>query len=112
VRKVGDRVVPQYFVMVGGGVDDDGAHFARLAAKIPGRRMVETLERLVACYERKRVPGESASAYFRRVDVSEVRSLLADLEALDPARAEPLDFVDLGEDTEFKVQVMEGECAT
>ena len=32
------RAVPQYFVMVGGGVDVDGATFGRLVAKIPARR--------------------------------------------------------------------------
>jgi sulfite reductase (NADPH) hemoprotein beta-component len=112
VRKLGQRALPQYFVMVGGGVDDGGAHFARLAAKIPGRRVPEALERLLACYERKRAPGESATAYFRRVEVSEVKALLADLEALDAEHAAPSDFVDLGEDAAFKVEVMEGECAT
>jgi len=112
VRKLGQRPLPQYFVMVGGGVDEDGARFARLAAKIPGRRVVEALERLLAWYERERSPGESATAYFRRADVAGAKALLADLEALDPERVEPLDFVDLGEDDAFKVEVMDGECAT
>jgi sulfite reductase (NADPH) hemoprotein beta-component len=112
VRKVGQKVAPQYFLMVGGGVDEEGvAHFARLAAKIPGRRVSEALERLLTCYQRKRAPGETATAYFRRVDVGEVKKLLADLEALDPESAEPPDFVDLGEDVEFKMEVQEGECS-
>ena len=38
VRKIGGRAVPQYFVMVGGGVADGAASFARHAAKIPARR--------------------------------------------------------------------------
>src|SRR5262249_30266220 len=35
VRRVGGKAVPQYFVMIGGGVDSQGAHFGRLVAKIP-----------------------------------------------------------------------------
>jgi sulfite reductase (NADPH) hemoprotein beta-component len=112
VRKLGQRVLPQYFLMVGGGVDEGGAHFAKLAARIPGRRVAEALERLLTCYERKRAEGESATAYFRRVDLGEVKAMLADLEAMDADQAEPPDFVDLGEDAEYKVEVMEGECAT
>src|SRR5262249_10581641 len=39
VRRVGGKAVPQYFVMVGGGASDPDASFARLAAKVPARRM-------------------------------------------------------------------------
>jgi hypothetical protein len=44
--------------------------------------------------------------------LSEVKALLADLEAVDADHADPLDFVDLGDDAEFKVEVKERECAT
>jgi sulfite reductase (NADPH) hemoprotein beta-component len=100
VRKLGDRVVPQYFVQLGGGVDRDGAHFGRIAAKIPARRVAEALERLLECYGRERGAGESAADYFRRVELAGVKAMLADLEALDAGDAEDADFVDLGEDAE------------
>ena len=35
MRKVSTKTVPQYFVMVGGMVDDDAARFGRTAAKVP-----------------------------------------------------------------------------
>ena len=35
VRKVGGKAVPQYFVLVGGGVSNEGAHFGKVVAKIP-----------------------------------------------------------------------------
>jgi len=111
VRKVGKRVAPQYFVMVGGGVDEEGAHFARLAAKIPGRRVTEALERLLTCFERKRAAGQTATDFFRRLDVAEVKAMLSDLEAMGPEDAQPEDYVDLGDDAEFKMEVMEGECS-
>jgi sulfite reductase (NADPH) hemoprotein beta-component len=58
VRKLGDRVIPQYFVMVGGGIDTGGARFGRLAAKLPARRVPEAVERLVALYAAERDAGE------------------------------------------------------
>src|SRR5262245_30584210 len=73
VRRVGSRAVPQYFVMVGGGVGNDGASFARLAAKIPARRIPDAVERLIALYDREKSGGESAHAYFGRVARSEER---------------------------------------
>jgi sulfite reductase beta subunit-like hemoprotein len=111
VRKLGDRVIPQYFVMVGGGSDGETAHFARLAAKVPARRVPEAVLRLVKLYGEEGAPGESARVFFRRLDVARVKALLADLEAITPEDALPSDFVDLGDDAEFKVEAMEGECS-
>ncbi|HEV8254303.1 MAG TPA: nitrite/sulfite reductase [Vicinamibacteria bacterium] len=111
VRKVGDKVLPQYFVMVGGGVDAEGAHFARLASKVPARRLPAALERLIGLYTSERAPGESASAFFRRVEVGRVKAELADLERIAPEDAVPADFVDLGDEAAFQLTTMEGECS-
>jgi sulfite reductase beta subunit-like hemoprotein len=111
VRRVGSRAVPQYFVMVGGGVTDRGASFARTAAKIPARRIPTAVERLLALYASERLPAESAPAFFARLDLARVKSELADLEALAEADATSSDFVDLGEAGEFNPEVMDGECS-
>jgi sulfite reductase (NADPH) hemoprotein beta-component len=111
VRRVGDRAVPQYFVMIGGGTDSGGARFGRLAAKLPARRVPEAVDRLVALYRAAREVGESPLEFFRRVELQEVRALLGDLEQLTAADAQPADYVDLGEDAEFKVETQAGECS-
>src|SRR6478672_2008717 len=112
VRRLGSRAVPQYFVMVGGGAHDRGATFARLAAKVPARRIPQVVERLIDLYARERQPDESATAYFGRVELGVVKETLADLERLQPGDAVPADYIDLGEAAEFAPEVMEGECAT
>jgi sulfite reductase beta subunit-like hemoprotein len=114
VRKLGGRPVPQYFVTVGGGPEangGDGVRFGRLAAKIPARRMTQALERLIALYGAERRPGESATAFFMRVDVARVKELLADLEKMTLAETIPEDFIDLAETAEFNPEIQEGECA-
>ena len=111
VRRVGSRAVPQYFVMVGGGSSDRGASFARLAAKVPARRIPQVVERLIDLYTRERESGESATAFFGRIDVDRVKTTLADLERLRPGDAVPADFVDLGEAEEFAPVVLDGECS-
>jgi sulfite reductase (NADPH) hemoprotein beta-component len=111
VRRVGARAVPQYFVMVGGGTTTHGALFARLAAKIPARRTPQAVERLIALYASERSDGESAPAFFARVDLGRVKTALADLEALTEADASPGDFVDLGEADDFAPDIQEGECS-
>jgi sulfite reductase (NADPH) hemoprotein beta-component len=111
VRRLGSRVVPQYFLMVGGGVDHQGASFGRIAAKVPARRMPEAVERLIGVYAQESRPGETATAFFRRVEVSRVKAALADLEQLTAEEAQAEDFIDLGEQTQFKVEAMDGECS-
>jgi sulfite reductase (NADPH) hemoprotein beta-component len=111
VRRVGGKAVPQYFVMVGGGTTDQGASFARTAAKIPARRVPEALERLIAFYQREKEEGESAPSFFQRMDIQRVGGELLDLQHLTEADALPEDFVDLAETAEFAPEVMDGECS-
>jgi len=111
VRRVGSRAVPQYFVTVGGGAHENGAAFGRLAAKIPARRIPETVERLIGLYAREKRGDESAVAFFQRVDLEVVKTTLADLERLQAGDAAAADFIDLGEANEFAPEVMDGECS-
>ena len=111
IRRLGDRAVPQYFVMVGGGADGDGAAFGRIAAKIPARRAPEAVDRLVDLYEAERRDGERLAEFLRRTDLARVKSVLSDLERLTEADARPEDFIDLAEDHEFAPEVLDGECS-
>jgi sulfite reductase (NADPH) hemoprotein beta-component len=111
VRRLGSRAVPQYFVMVGGGTTAGGASFARTAAKIPARRLPETLDRLIALYQRERREGESAPDFFQRIPLERVSVVLMDLQRLDEADAGAEDFVDLAETGAFAPEVMDGECS-
>jgi sulfite reductase beta subunit-like hemoprotein len=98
--------------MVGGSATADGATFARLAAKVPARRVATAVERLLEWYQRDRLDGESPQVFFGRTSVPAVKSLLADLESFAPEQARAEDYVDLAETQAFTPEVMEGECAT
>jgi sulfite reductase (NADPH) hemoprotein beta-component len=111
VRKVGGRAVPQYFVLVGGRVGDERVDFGRLAAKIPARRIVDAVARLVALFRAERVPAETAVDFFARVEVSRVREALSDLERFAPGDLRPDDYVDIGDATAFVPDVLQGECS-
>ena len=112
IRKLGDRPVPQYFMMLGGGAGPDGASFGRLTAKIPARRIPEAVNRMLRLYEQERTSGETASEFFLRVDPIHARAAVADLEKMTADEALPADFIDPGEDHAFNPEVMDGECAS
>jgi len=112
LRKVDGKAVPQYFIQIGGGVDAERTTFGRLAAKVPARRARVALERLVHLYANEKQPDETPVDFFRRVEVSRVKALLSDLEALTSETANELDYVDLAETEAFRPETTAGECAT
>ena len=69
------------------------------------------MERLIQIYRTRRETGETATAFFRRVDLDVVKAALADLERVRPGEAALADFVDLGEQSAFEVTTMDGECS-
>jgi sulfite reductase beta subunit-like hemoprotein len=112
VRKVGGKAVPQYFVLVGGGVTDQGAQFGKVIAKIPARRIVEAAGRLVDLYrEQRESHTEDLGAFYRRIQPSIAAERLKDLVELNANDTMPDDFIDLGESQAFDPVVMDGECS-
>ncbi|MDA1184176.1 MAG: nitrite/sulfite reductase [Acidobacteria bacterium] len=112
VRKVGNKALPQYFVSVGGGTNDEGASFGRVVSKIPVHRLTTAVERLLGLYKDQRDDGESLGAFFRRVAPETATNALSDLARMAPDEPTAEDFVDLGETSTFEMVVMEGECAS
>jgi sulfite reductase beta subunit-like hemoprotein len=111
IRRLGTRAVPQYFVMAGGGADQDGAAFGRVIAKIPARRCSEAVDRLTTMYTTRRRGDETLAEFMRTADTATLKAALADLEVLNEATAEATDFIDLGEQEAFAPEVMDGECS-
>ncbi len=112
VRRVGGRAVPQYFVLVGGGVSSDGAQFGKVVSKVPVNRLTDALDRLIGLYRQDRVAAESLGAFFRRVGPAAATDALKDLAEVVPGELEPQDYIDLGETEAFTPEVMDGECAS
>jgi sulfite reductase (NADPH) hemoprotein beta-component len=104
-------VVPQYFMMLGGGAGPDGASFGRLTAKIPARRIPDAVDRMLELYKEERTLGETAPAFFHRIDPARARAAVADLERMTTDDVQPADYIDPGEDHAFTPEVMDGECS-
>jgi sulfite reductase (NADPH) hemoprotein beta-component len=109
-RKLGGRAVPQYFVLVGGGVNEAGASFGKLAGKVPARRAPEAVAALVALYLAERREGEQAGPFFERA-LDRAKAVVAPFEELAIEDARPEDYVEPGATEDFRPATMAGECA-
>ena len=112
VRKLSGKAIPQYFVFVGGGITDEGAHFGKVVSKVPAHRLTDALDRLVGLYRERREGDESLGAFFRRLSPAIATDALKDLAELRLEDTTADDFIDLGESQAFTPEVMDGECAS
>ncbi len=112
-RQLSGKALPQYFVMTGGEVTEQGASFAKIVAKVPGRRIPAAVDLLLGLYRDEGAPGETAPAFFRRIGGPRQKALLADLERLSAEEATDEDFTDLGQPVgeAFAIETKDGECA-
>ena len=95
VRKLGNRAVPQYFVLVGGGCADDGtAHFGKVVSKVPVHRLTDAMDRLLDLYRTQHEPGEELGAFFRRIPPASATDALKDLAQLLPNETTDNDFIE------------------
>ena len=111
IRRLGERAVPQYFVMVGGGADANGASFGRIVAKVPARRAPRRWIGSSPSTARSGVTDERLAAFFRRADVARAEEGARRSRSPTEETADAADFIDLAEDKAFTPEVLEGECS-
>jgi sulfite reductase beta subunit-like hemoprotein len=108
-KKLGDRDVPTYQVLVGGGAGP-GDEFARPVLKVPAKRAPDVFRRVVELFSAERRDQEPFYAFARRIGIDRFKSALAEFEA--PDTGDPEIFVDWAQSVEFRApRAMKGECA-
>jgi sulfite reductase (ferredoxin) len=121
--KIGDKLVPHYVLLVGGGDEGAKIHHATMVARIPARKMPAVVAELVKMYQAERTGSETLAQYLRRIvgaglDRPAASAAKAALKAkLDPIcaiKADELgdsDLRDIGADKLFSLDELgAGEC--
>ncbi len=85
--------------------------FGETVGRLPARRAVEGVARMVKRYISERNGKEDFSAYVQRIGMPSIRASLKDLMELRPGALQDDLFVDLGETTAFGAKTGVGECA-
>jgi sulfite reductase (ferredoxin) len=107
------KVLPALQVLLGGGVDGNGAgRIAEKVTKIPSKRVAETMRLLLDDYEEHANEGEYYADYFVRQGKMYFYYLLKPLAELENLEAgDYMDWADTGTEEAFKVETGVGECA-
>jgi sulfite reductase beta subunit-like hemoprotein len=112
LRRIDGKPAPHYRMLVGGGVDAQGAHFGQDLGLLPARRAPVALRRLLDHADAAKAADQSAGDYLRTTATDVLRPLVADLLDLGDGSATELDFWDIGASQQFLGEAAsEGECA-
>ncbi|HEX2465455.1 MAG TPA: nitrite/sulfite reductase [Thermoanaerobaculia bacterium] len=111
-RKVGNRTVPHFQVILGGQTERNAAAYGLATLAVPSKAIPDAVERLCGLYVREREKGESFQALIARVGKARVRELLEDLTRV-PAYADDRSYYsDWGDPREYTIgDIGIGECA-
>lgn len=107
-RKIGDKEVPAYQVMVGGGLRIGQGAFGIALGRVPARLAPIAMRRLAEHFRVWREPGETFHDFVQRSGGPALKTLIQDLVNA------PIDDVlvkDVGVDADFKTQIGTSECA-
>ena len=121
--KVGDKLVPHYVLMLGGGDEGSQIHFASMVTRIPARKVVETVRTLASWFVAEAGPGDSFVGYLRRINgdglekdaakavKAKLKERLAPIFAYKEGELAERDLFDLGSEKLFTLDELgAGEC--
>lgn len=122
--KIGDKLIPHYALLVGGGDEGDRVHFGSLVCRIPARKVAEVVAALGGWYLAERRAPEQTFAQWLRIqagagqekDVARkareaLKARIEPLCAIRPDQVGEADLRDLGSDKLFSLaELGAGEC--
>jgi sulfite reductase (ferredoxin) len=111
--KVGQHTIPAYVAHIGGNYEGgEIVYGARLAVRLPAKRVPEAVERWIRAYEAEREEGEAFNAYAERIGTAAFEDKVRDLAMPVEFGLETMNhFIDWTKKVPFEVVRGEGECA-
>jgi sulfite reductase beta subunit-like hemoprotein len=110
VRKVNGKDSPHFQVLIGGGIDGQGASFGRLIGRVPARRAPGLVQAFIAKFRSERRAEQSLEAWLRALPLDEAKKVLEPFGEV--VSNDPLLFKDNGSDEDFVFTgIGASECA-
>ena len=112
-RKINDRLVPHFQMLIGGRTAEGQAAFGKNTIKLPARRIPEAVVEMLTLYRRDRQSAtETFQAFSDRVGLDYWKNALQEFTTLPSYEEAPAMYRDWGAETEFSLDDLgPGECA-
>ena len=112
-RKINERLVPHFQLLLGGLTSEGKAEFGRLVLKLPARRAPDAVVRMLQLYRKDRGSAQEPFQVFaERVGMSYWKQALEEFTTLPPYEEAPEVYRDWDAETDFSLSgIGQGECA-
>jgi sulfite reductase beta subunit-like hemoprotein len=110
-RKINDRPVPHYQLLIGGSTKEGEAKFGQPVTAIPARRVPEAIKAIVAAYKKDKQGAETLDKWLDRAGRARVKEVVAEFTQLPAYEKDPTLYFDWGDTSDFKAEIGVGECA-
>ena len=118
--RIGNAMSPTYTMLFGGSAGEQG-ELGRAVMRVPAKRVVEAILKVIEVYRNERAQGETLHQWITKIvkgrgtgsikGLEEIKTLLAPAIQLPPAEQDPDAYRDFGSDAKFTAKTARGECA-
>ena len=120
--RIGGTMTPTYTMMFGGRDGEDGL-LGRTAMRVPAKRVIPTLTKIIEIYRKERSENESLSVWIGKLiigavnvksqikNLDDIKTVLMSTISLPSAEEDPEAYMDYGNDIKFSAKTAKGECA-
>ena len=120
--RIGGTMTPTYTMMFGGRDGEDGL-LGRTVMRVPAKRVIPALTKIIEIYRKERSENESLSVWIGKLingavnvngqvrNLDDIKTVLMSTISLPSAEEDPEAYMDYGNDIKFSAKTAKGECA-
>ena len=120
--RIGGTMTPTYTMMFGGRDGEDGL-LGKTVMRVPAKRVIPTLTKIIEIYRKERSENESLSVWIGKLingavnvngqvrNLDDIKTVLMSTISLPSAEEDPEAYMDYGNDIKFSAKTAKGECA-
>jgi sulfite reductase (ferredoxin) len=109
--------------MLFGGRDGEDGMLGKSVMRVPAKRVIATLIKIIEIYKQERSTNESFAMWIEKIingvvngngqikNLDDIKTALAQTISLPSARDDPESYMDYGNDVQFSAKTARGECA-
>lgn len=118
--RIGGSMAPTYTMLLGGSGGENG-ELAKTMMRVPAKKVIETIIRIIEIYKEERKENESLDLWIKRIvgangngkirNLNDMKLALAEVTNLVSIAEDPEAYRDYGNDSKFSAKTAKGECA-
>jgi len=120
--RIEGTMTPTYTMMFGGRDGEDGL-LGKTVMRVPAKRVIPALTKIIEIYRKERTENESLSVWIGKLingaisvksqikNLDDIKTILMSTTSLPSAEEDPDAYMDYGNDMKFSAKTARGECA-